>query len=175
MQAHCCCTLLFRKFLNSRGEDSVTSGPILWIRKPTPETSPCELKDLKIGEGNGNGCKESTLNRSFTEYIDHDPRALWDRTSCSAEEIKDLVQTMNRMDNKPAILDILANQLELDSDAPSIPPTGREKQTILISKKTSERGRMEKKVMSFLKHEMTRDGASESSKAFLQQLEFTCR
>ena len=125
MQAHCCCTLLFRRTFKQPGEDSVTSGPCLWIRKPTPETSPCELKDLKIGEGSGNGGKESTLNRSFTEYIDHDPRALWDRTSCSAEEIKDLVQTINKMD-------ILANQLERDNDAPSIPPTGREKQTILI-------------------------------------------
>ena len=157
------------ELLNSRGEDSVKSGPCLWIRKPIPETSPRELKDLKIGKGNGNSGKESTLNKSFTEYIDHDPRVLWDRASCSAEEIEDLVQTMNGMDNKPAILDILASQLERDSDAPSIPPTGREKQTILISKKTSERGIMEKKVMSFLKHEMTHDGASESSKAFLQQ------
>ena len=59
--------------LNSRGEDSVTSGPCLWIRKPIPEASPCELKDLKIAKGNGNGGKESTLNKSFTEYIDHDP------------------------------------------------------------------------------------------------------
>ena len=58
---------------------------------------------------------------------------------------------MNRMDNKPAILDILANQLERDSDAPSIPPTGRKKQTILISKKKHLNVELWK-VMSFLKH-----------------------
>ena len=100
------------ELLNSRGEHSVTSGPCLWIRKPIPETSPCKLKNLKIGKGNGNSGKESTINKSFTEYIDHDPRALWDTASCSAEGIEDLVQTMNRVDNKPAILDILVNQLE---------------------------------------------------------------
>ena len=34
--------------LNTKGEDSITSKPSQWIRRPKPDTSPCELKDLPV-------------------------------------------------------------------------------------------------------------------------------
>ena len=34
--------------LNNRGEESVTSGPCLWVPKPQSSTQPCEVKDLNI-------------------------------------------------------------------------------------------------------------------------------
>ena len=36
----------FNDLLNSKGEDSITSKPCQWIRRPKPDTTPCELKDL---------------------------------------------------------------------------------------------------------------------------------
>ena len=34
--------------LNTRGEDSVTSGPCRWSRKPLANVKPCEVKHLII-------------------------------------------------------------------------------------------------------------------------------
>lgn len=34
--------------LNTRGEDSVTSGPCVWVRRPRGNTQACEVKDLVI-------------------------------------------------------------------------------------------------------------------------------
>ena len=38
---HYCCHVFS---LNSRGEDSVTSGSCQWIRKPLSDTGPCVVK-----------------------------------------------------------------------------------------------------------------------------------
>ena len=35
---------LLEDLLNSRGKDSVTSGPCQWNRKPKPDTTSCEVK-----------------------------------------------------------------------------------------------------------------------------------
>ena len=37
-----------RNLLNTKGEDSITSKPCQWIRRPKPDTTPCELKDLPV-------------------------------------------------------------------------------------------------------------------------------
>ena len=38
--------------LNTRGEDSVTSGPCVWVRRPRANTQACAVKDLVIEKGN---------------------------------------------------------------------------------------------------------------------------
>ena len=37
--------------LNTRGTDSVMSGPCVWVRRPRPNTQACEVKDLVIEKG----------------------------------------------------------------------------------------------------------------------------
>ena len=34
--------------LNTKGEDYITSKPCLWIRRPKPDTTSFELKDLPV-------------------------------------------------------------------------------------------------------------------------------
>ena len=36
--------------LNSRCKDSMTSGPCKWVKRPTSDSKPCEVKNLKIGK-----------------------------------------------------------------------------------------------------------------------------
>ena len=36
---------------NTRGEDSVTSGPCVWVRRARANTQACEVKDLFIKKG----------------------------------------------------------------------------------------------------------------------------
>ena len=37
--------------LNTRGDDSVTSGPCIWVKRPRANTQACEVKDLVIEKG----------------------------------------------------------------------------------------------------------------------------
>ena len=37
--------------LNTRGNDSVTSGPCIWVKRPRANTQACEVKDLVIEKG----------------------------------------------------------------------------------------------------------------------------
>lgn len=121
--------LLF--FLNSRGEDSVTSGPCQRSRKPKPDTTPCEVKDLltkrHLGEDDQDvdHSSESTAvkkkkSRSYTfsQFIDHDPRSISDRLSCGPDRLASIVTTMERMKNKPVILSILEKQLYGPAEVP---------------------------------------------------------
>ena len=36
--------------LNTRGEDSVTSGPCVWVRRPRGNSQACVVKDLVIAK-----------------------------------------------------------------------------------------------------------------------------
>jgi hypothetical protein len=38
--------------LNTRGEDSVTSAPCKWVKRPTASSKPCEIDELVIGKRN---------------------------------------------------------------------------------------------------------------------------
>ena len=47
--------------LKSRGKDSVTSGPCQWNRKPKPDTTSCEVKDLCSKDMPDNNTKEQDV------------------------------------------------------------------------------------------------------------------
>ena len=40
------------KTLNTLGEESTTSGPCKWVKRPTASRKPCEIKELVIGKRN---------------------------------------------------------------------------------------------------------------------------
>ena len=74
--------------LNSRSEDSVTSGPCQWNRKPKPDTTSCEVKHLLIVRKKkrclNDHEQDASLGRSyssqksrsytFSQFIDQNPR-----------------------------------------------------------------------------------------------------
>ena len=158
--------------LNTEGNKSVTSGPCQWVRKPKPDTTPCEVKDLPIYKRGLKDRQESLTKEkkkrkyTFPQYIDHDPRAHFDRKPLGTEEIASLVTDMEKMKEKPAIFEILAKQVY-----------GGKKQDLCgesNSSATSEndcsqplRGIMEEKLHEHLQN---RDANAES---FMENLHFT--
>ena len=58
--------------LNTKGEDSITNKPCQWIRRPKPDTTPCELKDLPVRKRGLKDHEETKRKRSreytFSQY-----------------------------------------------------------------------------------------------------------
>ena len=152
--------------LNSREEESVTSGPCLWTRKPKPDTTACDMKDLKVSKKDDT----ATVNKrayTFSEYIDHDPRYGDHRRRCAPEALRNVVLAMKRMESKPAILDILQNQLAAEEDTltKSVSEEAGKPPPVCT---TSQLGIMQEKVLEYL-------GSTEEVNAelFANQLNFT--
>ena len=152
--------------LNTKGEESVTSKPCQWIRRSKPDTTPCELKDLQVRK---RGLKDhETSNRkrnrayTFSQYIDHDPRTVSDRSPITPGQLASLVTTMQGMKESPAIFSILEKNLcgagtskEISTD------------TCTTADEESEHGIMEK----IIQHLKNKNQANAES--FMDDLEFT--
>ena len=50
--------------LNTRGEDSVTSGPCVWVRRPRANTQACAVRDLVIEKAKRENGSKFTLKTS---------------------------------------------------------------------------------------------------------------
>ena len=151
--------------LNTKGEDSTTSKPCQWIRRPKPDTTPCELKDLPVRKRGLKDHEETKRKRSreytFSQYIEHDPRPLSDRTPCTQERVATLVTSMEKMKEKPAILPILKQKL-IGSDK------GKDGNTTGMKVAPEKHGIMEKKL---IQHIESNNQANADS--FLGSLEFS--
>lgn len=157
--------------LNSRGEESVTSGPCLWARKARPDTTACELKDLTVAKKKVDFALGEKRTYAFSQYIDHDPRIGWDRLPCGPDELEPVVQRMKRMSNKPAILHILENHLaHLEGNDQTAPaqPTDQPDSVKPNDVENDQYGIMEKKVLAFLQANQEAD-----AQQFSEQLHFT--
>ena len=114
--------------LNSRGEDTVTSGPSQWNRKPKPDTTSCAVKDhlivrkkkrcLKDQEQDASLGRKRLRSYTFSQFIDHDPHMPSDRLPCSPAQLSSIVDSMEQMKSKPVIMSVLANQLYCCEDMP---------------------------------------------------------
>ena len=141
--------------LNTKGEDSVTSKACQWIRRPKPDTTPCELKDLPIKK-RGLKDHEATKrkrNRPYTlsQYIEHDPRALSDREPCSQEQLTTLVNSMQVMKEKPAILLILLQKLHGADKSKKENITGITGMEVVQEELSERHGIIEQKLIQHLK------------------------
>ncbi|CAB4026130.1 Carboxypeptidase D [Paramuricea clavata] len=150
--------------LNTKGEDSVTSKPCKWTRRPKPDTSACEVRDLSV---NKRGLKDQnellskkkkTQEYTFSQFIDHDQRTMQDREPCSPEQLATLVTSMQSMKEKPAILPILTKHL--------IPFQGGS--NVVKPVEVLEHGIMEQKVLQHL--EMSTEANKDT---FVANLNFT--
>ena len=59
--------------LNTRGEDSVTSAPCKWVKRPTASSKPCEIKELVIGKRNSPSKRK--LFEETSEQVNTDKKA----------------------------------------------------------------------------------------------------
>ena len=62
--------------LNTCGEDSVTSGPRVWVRRPRVNTQACAVKDLVIEKGKKPSHKKRKWKQVYSQNIETDIGAL---------------------------------------------------------------------------------------------------
>ena len=61
-----------KDLLNTLGEDSTTSGLCQWMKKPTTDSRPCEVKDLQIKKSVFPLRKKRKSKHVYCEHIDND-------------------------------------------------------------------------------------------------------
>ena len=92
--------------LNSRGKDSVTSAPCIWVKKPRANTQPCEVKDLVIKKIKKPSYKNRKRKYTFPQNIDRDIHSPEDTNPPGEEYLtREFTQKLSRLKNdKPVIL-----------------------------------------------------------------------
>ena len=91
--------------LNSRGKDSVTSGPCIWVKRPRANTQSCEVKDLVIEKGKKPSYKKRNRKQTFSQNIEKDVRSPEDINPPSEKYLKRFTQRMCQLKtDTPVIL-----------------------------------------------------------------------
>ena len=80
--------------LNTRGKDSVTSGPCIWVKKTSSNTKSCEVKDLVIKKIKKPSHQKRKRKHTYPQYIDRDVRAPEDRNPKDEEYLRQLTKKM---------------------------------------------------------------------------------
>ena len=81
-------------FLNSRGKDSVTSAPCIWVQKPRANTQACEVKDLVIKKAKKPSYKKRKHKHSYSKNIEKDVRAPEDTSPPDEKYLRRFTQKM---------------------------------------------------------------------------------
>ena len=140
--------------LNSRGEESVTSGKCQWIPKPQTNSEPCEIKDLVIEKIKPPSNRKKTRKYTWLQNIDFDPRNVQDRKTKS-QDISRFTESLSNESEKdksegiPVILPLLQKlymSKEQTNDHANDTPRGN-----TDVKPTKQQGIMKKKVDEYLK------------------------
>jgi hypothetical protein len=92
--------------LNTHDEDSPTSRPCIWTKKPTVDSRPCDVKDLIIAH-----CdlplKKPKREHVYNEHIDMDLRHKDDQVPPTNESLKQFTDSLEESGCNPAILPLL--------------------------------------------------------------------
>ena len=90
--------------LNTRGEDSVTSGPCVWVKRPRANTQACEVKDLVIEKGKKPFHKKRKCKQVYSQNIKTDVRAPEDTNAKDEEYLRTFTKRMCHLKHTPVIL-----------------------------------------------------------------------
>lgn len=114
--------------LNTKPNDSSTSGPCLWVKRPTSSTQPCEVKKLVIEKGKLPSHKNRKRRHSYVQCIDIDVRDKRDQQPPSKRRLVKFIETLNNIcqseevenenENKPPVILPLLNKLYESSKSP---------------------------------------------------------
>ena len=98
-----------KDLLNTRSEDSVTSGTCRWLKRPTSSSKPCEAKHLKIAKRNPSLKRKRKNTHAYCDNIDIDVRHVDDRSEPTHESLVLFTQSLSRkpVPKPPLILPIL--------------------------------------------------------------------
>ena len=90
--------------VNTRGEDSVTSGPCVWVKRPRANTQACEVKDLIIEKGKKPSHKKRKRKQVYCQNIDTDVRAPEDTNPKDEEYLRTFTKRICHLTHTPVIL-----------------------------------------------------------------------
>ena len=93
-----------KHLLNTRGEESVTSGPCVWVRRPRANMQACEVKDLFIEKGKKPSHKKRKRKQVYSQNIETDLCALEDTNPPDEEHLRKFTKRMCHLKNTPVIL-----------------------------------------------------------------------
>jgi len=77
-----------KDLLNTRGEESVMSGPCVKVRRPRANTQACEVKDLVIEKGKKPSHKKRKCKQVYSQNVETDVRALEDTNPPDEEHLR---------------------------------------------------------------------------------------
>ena len=92
--------------LNTRDNDSPTNVPCMWSKKPTTDSRPCDVKDLKIKRCE-QPLKKHKKEHVYCEHIDVDVRHEDDRDLPTTDAIQVFAQSLEKTGMRPTILPLL--------------------------------------------------------------------
>jgi hypothetical protein len=100
--------------LNTHDKDSVTSMPCVWVKKPTTDSKPCDVKDLPIKK------EELPLHRKknghiYCEHIDIDVRHGEDQKPPTKKSIVKFTEALEDCGQRPTILPLLVKSYDLQA------------------------------------------------------------
>ena len=78
--------------LNTCGEDSVTSGPCVWVRRPRANTQACAVKDLIIEKGKKPSHNKRKRKQVYSQNIETDVRAPEDTNPPDEEYLRNFAE-----------------------------------------------------------------------------------
>ena len=90
--------------VNTRGEDSVTSGPCVWVKRPRANTQACEVKDLIIEKGKKPSHRKRKRKQVYCQNIDTDVRAPEDTNPKDEEYLRKFTKRICHLKHTPVIL-----------------------------------------------------------------------
>ena len=93
--------------LNTRGEDSVTSGPCFWVRRPRANTQACAVRDLVIEKTKKPSHKKIKRKQIYSQNMETDVRAPEDINPPDEEYLRNFTKRLCNLQSTPVILPLL--------------------------------------------------------------------
>ncbi|XP_074629434.1 uncharacterized protein LOC141887030 [Acropora palmata] len=90
--------------LNSRGKDSVTSGPCVWVRRPRANTQACAVKDLIIEKSKKPSHNKRKRKQVYSQNIETDVRTPEDTNPPDEEYLRNFTERLCNLQSTPVIL-----------------------------------------------------------------------
>ena len=103
--------------LNTRGKDSVTSGPCTWVKRQTASTVACELKDLLIEKAKKPSSKKIKRKHTYSQNIQIDVRAPEDTNPPDEKYLRNFTQKMCQLPTSSPVVLPLFKKLYCTTEA----------------------------------------------------------
>ena len=103
--------------LNSRGKDSVTSGPCIWVKRPRANTQACEVKNLLIKKGKKPSYKKRKRQKTLSQNIEKDVRAPEDTGPPDEKYLRQFTKKMCQLKTDTPVILPLFKKLYSSSEA----------------------------------------------------------